>query len=223
MPAALPGSTLVQNQANPTLGRFVMFDPISGPKGSPLDAGTFGAYNAATRIPAKTADPNNCSTGALCTGIGIGPEQIMSVNTGTQPQTAPGSIWRAGYDDNGVPGKVPTYAAGGPPPVVSSSAVSSTRMYLGGGRSNVQDAVTHVGAANPYTVGIVLVGAGNGSARDVTGGPAFQGQPLKMVTATGSTAVAAAVEAGFLNRSVRTIVTGESVFGVDNTASGTIS
>ena len=57
MPAGLPGSTLAQNIANPSLGMPVMFDLLSGPKGSPFDKDMTG----------------NVSTGALATGIGFGP------------------------------------------------------------------------------------------------------------------------------------------------------
>ena len=31
MPASLPGSTIAQNQGNPTLGKLVTFDALSGP------------------------------------------------------------------------------------------------------------------------------------------------------------------------------------------------
>lgn len=57
MPAGLPGSTAAQNAANPTLGAAIIFDLVSGPKGSPLDKDMTG----------------NASTGALSTGIGYGP------------------------------------------------------------------------------------------------------------------------------------------------------
>lgn len=61
MPAALPGSTLAQNQGNPSEGQAVMFDLLSGPKGSPFDV-------------AGSSEP---STGALSTGIGFGENHII--------------------------------------------------------------------------------------------------------------------------------------------------
>lgn len=64
MPAALPGSTPVQNLANPSAGPAVIFDPLSGPKGSPFDNDSAG----------------NASTGALCTGIGFGSPPIFGAN-----------------------------------------------------------------------------------------------------------------------------------------------
>ena len=223
MPAGLPGDSAVNNAGNPNLGVPVIFDPISGPKGSPLDHRTFGAWDAVTRVPAIVASTGNqtISTGAMSTGIGLSSDNIMGVNPNTRPQTAPGAIFQAGFDDNLVPGNVPTYAAGGPPPVVASNAVNSTRLYIGGGRSPAQDPVTHVGVPNPYTVGISICSAGRGGSRD--GGTLGQGFPLKMVTATGTVAVGAAVEAGFGNRSPRTIVSGESVFGSSTAQNGVIS
>lgn len=79
MPAVNMGtSTTVP--ANPATGKFVMMDPLSGPKGSPKDKDQSGNY----------------STGALCTGIGFGATQII----------APGvpAIDAAGFDDDYTPG-----------------------------------------------------------------------------------------------------------------------
>ena len=63
MPAALPGATLAQNLGNPTQGRAVLLDPLSGPKASPFDKDASG----------------NCSTGGLCTGIGFGSPPILNI------------------------------------------------------------------------------------------------------------------------------------------------
>ena len=224
MPASHPGLTIAQNQADGAASpaapsAFIIFDPLSGPKGSPLDVGTFGAYDAVTRIPAKVpaGGTQNPSTGALCTGIGIGESDIIAMNPRT-PTTAD-AIFKAGFNDNDQPGTVPTYVAGGPPPVVQSSAVNSTRLYIGGGRSPAQDPVTHVGTPNPYTAGALLLSFGNGGSRDAGAGPAFTGFGMKMVTAAATIAVGAVVEAGFVNRANRSIVTGESVFGSATAAS----
>jgi hypothetical protein len=198
MAASLPGATAVQNGANPSQGRFVTFDPLSGPKGSPLGGRTlsFDANNH----PVYTPDATNLSTGALATGIGFGDSDIINVGGAA-------AIFAAGFNDNDIPGERPVYAAGGPPPVVSSSVIDSTRMYIGGGRS------TNTGAPNPYTAGIALCGAGNGGSRDGGAGPAFLGFPMKMVTATGAVANGAAIETGWTNRSGVSLKTGESCFG----------
>jgi hypothetical protein len=82
MPAALPGSTASDNASgNPSAGRFVLFSPFSGPKGSPFDKDTAG----------------NASTGALSTGIGFGSPPIIG-------PTAPASIKAAGFTDDYTPG-----------------------------------------------------------------------------------------------------------------------
>ena len=82
MPAALPGDTSANNTgANPSAGRFVIFDLLSGPKGSPKDKDQAG----------------NASTGALSTGLGFGGGHIVGV-------TAPASIQAAGFTDDYTPG-----------------------------------------------------------------------------------------------------------------------
>jgi len=194
MPAALPGSTLAQNLANPSLGAFVIFDPLSGPKGSPLDKGSSGT----------------ASTGGLSTGIGIGENDIIAMNQRTPGPTVPWAIFQAGFMDNDIPGEVPTITLSAPPPVVASSAINSTHMYIGGGRSQISGGVS---VPNPYTAGVAICGAGQGGSRDGGAGPAFTGFPMKMVTAPGAVAIGAVIEAGWVNRSVRALVANESVFG----------
>ena len=81
MPAALPGSTTAENAANPSAGRAVIFDLLSGPKGSPFDR----------------AGSSQSSTGALSTGIGFGSPPIIG-------PTAPASIKAAGFTDDYIPG-----------------------------------------------------------------------------------------------------------------------
>jgi hypothetical protein len=200
MPASLPGATLAQNLANPSQGRAVTFDPISGAKGSPLDRDNSG----------------NASTGALSTGIGLTPSNIIGL-------TAPASIFAAGYNDNGVPGeRITVYAAPPPPGVVTTDIADSTMMYIGGGRMIAN--VDPVGkfsvpfVPSKYTAGIAIAAAGNGGSRDAGAGPAFTAFAMKMVTATGAVANGAAIEAGFLNRSNIAMVTGQSAFGSDAAA-----
>lgn len=81
MPAALPGSTLAENLANPSAGLRINLDLLSGPKGSPFDKDGSG----------------NASTGGLSTGIGFGSPPIIGL-------TAPASIQAAGFTDDYTPG-----------------------------------------------------------------------------------------------------------------------
>jgi hypothetical protein len=202
MPASLPGSTVAQNKANPTLGKFVLFDALSGPKGSPLDVRIITGYDPVTRMPiyANDAANQNPSTGALSTGIGFGAQPIINVNAGLNPATPVNAIKKAGFDDDE-----------GPTP-----GANSTIAYIGGGRSNAN--VNGVAATNPYVAGFQISGAGEGGSRDGGAGPAFTGFPIKMVTATGAVAPGAAIEAGFVNRTGIAMVATESAHGSDAAA-----
>lgn len=196
MPAALPGSTLAQNLANPSLGRMVLLDPLSGPKGSPLD-------NDKQRdiITGDVTASGNASTGALSTGIGFGsPPVIVPASVFADIDTA------GSFTDDYIPGL--DLPAG-------TTAGSSAIMYAGGGRSVMsgQFPVAGVDGTDPYTAGVAIAAAGNGGSRDGGAGPAFTGFSLKTVTATGAVANGAAVETGFVNRSGIALVAGDSVFG----------
>lgn len=197
MPAALPGDTLANNQGNPSAGRFVIFDLLSGPKNSPFDA---------RKPPAAPGpyvnDPLNCSTGALSTGIGFGCNHVIG-------PTAPASILAAGFNDDYTPGVTK--------PDGTASA-NSTLMYIGGGKSVFTPAVAGDysygrSVPTPYVAGFGIGGAGNGGSRDAGAGPAFTGFLEKMVTAVGAVANGAAIEAGFVNRSGLAMVAGQSAFG----------
>jgi hypothetical protein len=106
MPAALPGATLTENLSNPSAGRPVIFDALSGPKGSPFDNDNSG----------------NASTGALCTGIGYGctaGNPYINLFNGAKDNAD--AIRQHGFnDDSGIGG----------------SAGNSSIIYIGGGRSN---------------------------------------------------------------------------------------
>jgi hypothetical protein len=200
MPAALPGSTLAQNLANPSAGLNINLDLLSGPKGSPFDRDVQVPYNAS---PGGSGFPasGNCSTGQLSTGIGFGSPPIFGL-------TAPASIQAAGFSDDYIPGiTLPSGVA----------ATTSILMYIGGGKSDA------TGAPVPYTSGFGIGDGGQGGARDAGAGPAFQGFTTKTVTATASVANGAAVEAGWQNRSGVTITTGQSVFGSSTVASGVVA
>jgi hypothetical protein len=208
MPAGLPSDSLANNLANPTGGpidarnRTILFDPLSGPKGSPLDKGS----------------PGTVSTGALSTGIGIGLNSIFSAPPAT-PQVA---VYAAGFNYNQEPGTAPTYAVAPPPGVVATNVVNSNRMYIGGGRTIANgvaaDKWTVPFVANPYTAGVALVAAGNGGSRDAGAGPAFTGFPLRLLAATGGVANGAAIAAGFINRTGVAMVNGQAAFGSDAAA-----
>lgn len=199
MPAALPGSTLAQNIANPSAGSMVIYDLLSGPKGSPKDRDVDIAYLASPGS-AGTAS-GNASTGGLSTGIGFGSPPIIGL-------TAPASIVAAGYNDDYTPGV--TKPDG-------TAATTSILMYIGGGKSDA------TGAPVPYTAGFGIGAAGNGGSRDAGAGPAFTGFGLKMVTAAAGVANGAAVETGFSNRSGVALVTGQSVFGSSTTATAAVA
>jgi hypothetical protein len=198
MPAALPGSTDTQNRANPSAGACVLFDPLSGPKASPLDAksfnyatGTPAGWDATTKLPILVNDPNNISTGGLCTGIGFGSPPVFNNLALTK-----------NFTDDYVPGQS----------LPSASAAADARcMYIGGGLSNA------LGVSTPRAIGTVgLCMAGQGGSRD-GGTTPFTGFPVKTVTATGAVANGAAVETGFTNRSGVALVSGQSVFGSSTT------
>lgn len=197
MPAALPGSTLAENLANPSAGRAVMFDPLSGPAGSPFDNDV--------QIDAegiKTAS-GNASTGALSTGIGFG----------SPPVIAPASLFADGdtagnFTDNYSPGlDLPS----------GTDATDSTLVYIGGGRCDAA-AGDGIAPVNPYDeTAVALCMAGNGGNRDGGSASPYTGFPVKTVTATGTVANGAAVETGFVNRSGQSITSGQSVFGSSTT------
>lgn len=208
MPAGLPGATLAENQAGPTQGRAVVFDPLSGPVGSPFDAKVVDYDAAWGSNPAPVNDPNNISTGGLSNGIGFGSPPVIGAIAAT-------TVPRPPFDDDYIPGV--TKPDG-------TAATESILMYIGGGRMVVNPAPLDPDQGgrpfipDPYDEDMVAICmAGNGGARDEGSAPA-QGYPIKSVTATGAVANGAAVEAGFKNRSGVALVSGQTVFGVSDTA-----
>lgn len=195
MPASLPGATLAQNLANPTQGSaVVIFDLLSGPKGSPFDKDA-GSTTA-------------CSTGALCTGIGFGSPPVIDPISNPLISNSLFGILRKGFSDDYTPGA--TKPDG-------TATTDATFMYIGGGKS------TATGVSSPYTAGYGIGSAGNGGSRDAGAGPAFTGFQIKTVTASAGVANGAAVEAGFTNRSGLALISGQSVFGSSTTASAAVA
>lgn len=193
MPASLPGATAAENAGNPTQGRAVLMDALSGPKGGPLDARVIASWDYTNGEPVYAADAANLTTGALCTGIGFGQALIIGL-------TAPASIDDAGFTDDYFPGRSAPD---------SSDPTDSTFSYIGGGKSTAN--VDGIAPTVPYLgTQVALCGAGNGGSRDAGAGTGFC---VKTVTATGTVANGAAVETGFLNRSGVSIASGQSVFG----------
>jgi hypothetical protein len=201
MPAGLPGATPVQNAANPSTGTPVIFDLISGPKGSPKD----NDKDYATGTGVANA---NASTGGLSTGIGfglnVGPQGVPNVQITSGPTY--------NFTDDYTPGITkPDRTAG-----------DGTMMYIGGGKSDAAGKTTTDPAGLsrnvPYTAGFGIGAAGGGGSRDAGAGPAFTGFTMKMVTAAADVAAAGVIETGFTNRSGLTIPLGMNQFGSGGTA-----
>lgn len=204
MPAGIPGSTPVQNSANPSAGAAIMHDLLSGPKGSPFDNDRDWAA-ASGYFPSLTGSVVNAnsSTGALATGIGFGPTVNMPGIAAIPPS----------FNDDYTPGV--TTPAG-------TASPNSVLMYLGGGRCNANSG--GLAAPNPYTAGFGIGAAGNGGTRDAGAGPTvYTGFAMKLVTAAGAVANGAAIETGFTNRSGGAMVTGQSQFGVATAASAAVT
>ena len=154
--------------------------------------------------PFDADDTADASTGALNTGIGFGANFVVG-------PTAPASIAAKGFQDDYIPG------------VSLPSGVLATDARLtciGGGKSTA--CVNGVAPTVPYEEQ-PLMAFGEGGSRDAGAGPAYTGFSIKMVTASGAVAEDAAIEAGFLNRNTRALVTGESAFGNSNTASAAVA
>ena len=198
MPAALPGATAASNAANPSAGVPVMYDLLSGPKGSPFDKDT-GTYS---------------STGALSTGIGMGLNVVInaSANLSTGNNNSTANIKAAGFYANEIPGA--TLPSG-------VNAASSRLMYIGGGRMTSQTGLKGVPfQPTPYITGFGIGGAGNGASRDAGAGPAFTSFSLNMISiSAASIANGVVISAPWVNRSGVTIPQFWSVFGSNNTAS----
>lgn len=111
MPASLPGATAAENAANPTQGPCVVFDLLSGPKGSPFDLDSTG----------------NASTGALSTAMGFGSPPILDPVSNPLVSNTVYGMRLAGFSDDYTPGV--TKPDG-------TAAADSTYCYIGGGRSN---------------------------------------------------------------------------------------
>jgi hypothetical protein len=207
MPASLPGSDATDNAANPNKGQTVIFDPVSGPKGSPLDARTISGWTfngvvGANGMPTYSANATNASTGGLQTGLGfglaVGPAGILGVvGTGTTPVDKDDT---GNFSSQYIPGtSLPSLAA----------AADARLLYIGGGLSNAS------GVATPRAVSQLCCAGGGrylptavaGASRDAGGGAGFG---TKLVIAPSDIAFGAAIVAGHLNRiSRQNDVTGE--------------
>jgi hypothetical protein len=220
MPASLPGSNAADNAGNPNKGATVMFDPVSGPKGSPLDARSITGWNVVppvgaggTPIYAASVGPQNLSTGALCTGIGFG--------LATGPGGLNGVVGTG--TDRDDTGNFTSQAIPGTSKPDNVAATDATLLYIGGGLSNA------LGVPTPRAVsqlcaaggGRYLPGVVAGSSRDAGGGAGFGS---KLVIAAADIAFGGVIVTGFLNRSSRqndatgeedqlTLITARAQFG----------
>lgn len=193
MPASLPGATAAENDTNPTQGRPVIMDALSGPKDSYLEARHIGSWDYDTGMPVYVKDLSNMSTGALSTGIGYGHNVVIGA-------PAPASIDDAGFTDDYFPGRSAPDA---------SNPTNSAYVYIGGGRCTANvDGLTPVSLF--LGTQVAFCGAGNGASRDAGGGVGFC---MKMVTAVGTVANGGGIEGAFFNRSGVTITAGQSIFG----------
>jgi hypothetical protein len=67
------------------------------------------------------------------------------------------------------------------------------------------------------------LGWGNGGSRDAGAGPAFTGFGMLMATATATTADGTAIQAGYTNRTGKTMNNGDSAYGSSATASAAVT
>ncbi len=197
MPAGLPGASVAQNNANPSQGTPVIFDALSGPKGSPLD-------NSANTI--------HNSTGGMCTGIGFGLNAGNPfINVFNGAADAADALRQSGFTDDTGDGV---------------GSADSTTVYIGGGRTVLGaggENVAGEAGCDPYTAGYIPGNAGNGGSRDAGAGPAFTCFVGKWVTAVAQVANGAVVEAGWVNRCGVTIEATDSVFGSSSTAQAAVA
>lgn len=196
--------------ANPSTGATVLMSPFSGPKGSPFDAKMYPPSIYQPTYTDLVAAPTNYSTGGLCTGIGFGCNAEVPGQDSLFNAAVPSSV--NAFMDNYVPGT--TLPDG-------TTAADARLTSIGGGRStaNTPAAPTE---PNPYNAQ-PLLNFGNGGSRDGGAGPAFTGFSIKTVTATGTVANGAAIEAGFINRQGVDITAGLSQFGSSTAASAAVA
>jgi len=198
----------VANVNNPAEGAAVNYSPFSGPTNSPFDARTITGWPASTNttagVPTYANDSGNLSTGALSTGIGFGTTPIIGL-------TAPQSINDSGFTDDYTPGVTL------PDGTASTTAILTC---IGGGKSTAT--ANGIAPTVPYAAQPIL-NMGNGGSRDAGSGGIKTGFAEKMVTATGTVVVGDPVETGFVNRSNRSVVAGESVFGSATAASPAVT
>jgi len=198
----------VANVDSTAAGAGVNYSPFSGPTNSPFDARTITGWPASTNttagVPTYANNTADRSTGALSTGIGFGTTPIIN-------PTAPASIKAAGFNDDYTPGVTL------PDGTASTTAILTC---IGGGKSTAT--VNGIAPTVPYDAQ-PLLNMGNGGARDAGAGGVKTGFAEKMVTATATVVVGDPVETGFVNRSNRSVVAGESVFGSATTASPAVT
>lgn len=173
--------------ANPSTGKPVIMNPFSGPKGSLLD----------------NDQPGNSSTGAAVTGIGFGPNLVISA-------PAVPNVKNAGFNVPYTPGKT---KPGG------STVSDASMLAIGGGSS----ARANNGAAptTPLTVSggdAGILAFGNGAERD--GSLDGTGHATTNATATDAVSNGSNIVSGVANRTGAAMKEGQTANGVQTSDSG---
>lgn len=203
MPAMNGGS--VTSATNPSSGAPVCMSPFSGPTNSPFDARTITGWNT-NGAPTYANDPLNFSTGAMCTGIGIGCTFVAS----SEAQMTLSGFSRITNYGNTLPS--------------GDSATGAILTTIGGGKSLATSNGECVTA--PYNTQPVLM-FGNGAFRDIGAGPVFRGGGTRMLAATfASVANGGMIDPVYppnLNRSGRTITLGQCTISISTNASPVVN
>jgi hypothetical protein len=211
-------------------GEPAILDPMSGPKGSPLDAMNYPIGIYTPGYATRTLKGDDHSTGALSTGIGYDLEDTGTVNPAGGGAAAVGNNQPvfAAANPNSINNFMLNYIPGQTKPD-GIAATDARLLYIGGGRS-VQTPVKATDWSNTVSVttpwnALPILSMGNGGSRDAGAGPAFTGFSLKYLTAAAAVAQGAAISAGFLNRTSQptgpSLASGANAFGSATAASAT--
>lgn len=199
-------------------GNSATLSPFSGPKGSPFDAKMYPSNVYQPIASQAVANPNDHSTGALCTGIGFETSDSGQLVAGFQ-----------GKYDKAVASSVNCFTDDYTPGVTLPGGTAATTAILtaiGGGKSTA-NTVASPSAPAPY-VAQPLLDMGYGGSRDAGAGPAYTGFFMKSVTASADVAQGAAIETGFVNRTAPAasgivLKSGTNAFGSSTAASPAVT
>jgi hypothetical protein len=214
-------------------GEPAILDPMSGPKGSPLDAMNYPNNVYTPGYATRTLKGDDHSTGALSTGIGFDLEDTGTVNPAGGGAALVGNnqpVYIGGPAGN--PNSVNNFSLNYIPGVTKPDGTAATDarlLYIGGGRSaqvpvKAGDWSNTLSTPNPWNA-LPILSMGNGGSRDAGAGPAFTGFSMKYLTAAAAVIQGAAISAGFLNRTSQptgpSLASGANAFGSATAASAT--